>query len=58
VSYELPDLAAGYFIGNIVASLTACLGYEDGAVIFPVEGTKETKKRFYIKRDETNVHSF
>jgi hypothetical protein len=58
VSYELPDLAAGYFIGNIIAKLTAGLGYEDEAAIFPVEGTKETKKKFYIMRDETNVRSF
>ena len=49
VSYILPKLAAGYFIGNIIAKLTPSTGYEDGPIIFPIEGTKETKRNFYIK---------
>lgn len=57
VSYKLSDLATGYFIGNIIAKLTAGLGYEDVAAIFPVEGTKERERKFYIMRDETNVRS-
>lgn len=49
VSYRLPNLAAGYFIGNIIAELTPSIGHEDGPVIFPIEGTKETKRKFYIR---------
>lgn len=49
VSYEFSNLAAGYFIGNIIAELTPGLGHEDGSALFPIEGTKETKRKFYIK---------
>lgn len=60
VSYELPSLAAGYFVGNIIAALTQGLGYEDGSAIFPIEGTKETKRKLYIKAGgkETDVKRF
>ena len=60
VSYGLPSLAAGYFVGNIIAALTPGLGYEDGSAIFPIEGTKKTKTKGYIKYGgkETEVKRF
>jgi len=52
ISYRLSNLAAGYFIGNIIAKLTPNMDIEDGSVIFPIEDTKETKREFYIKARE------
>ncbi len=54
VSYNLANLAAGYFVGNMIADLTPNLGWEDGEILFPIEGTKETKRKYYIMRGDNN----
>ncbi len=58
VSYHLGDLVAGYFIGNIIAALTLSLSFEDGPVLFPIEGTKETRRKYYLKRGDGEVKAF
>lgn len=46
-SYELQHLAPTYFIGNCISTLSR--GFPDTAVDawFPVEGTKEVRRKFY-----------
>lgn len=57
-SYEIHSLSMAYFIGNIVASLSPIFTKMASDALFPLSGTKENKKKSFIKLDESEVHSF
>lgn len=52
-SYELPEVAPSYFIGNLVDSISP-LGQSDaGYAWFPVLGGKEQHRKMYLPRQAT-----
>ena len=38
------------------AALTPSLSFEDDAVLFPIRGTKERKRKYYLKQGEETVN--
>jgi len=57
-SYEIHSLSIAYFIGNIVAFLSAIFTEMASDALFPIKGTKENKRKLFIKLNETEVHPF
>jgi hypothetical protein len=56
--YELHDLAPTYFIGNIIFAVGDDVPEEVQAAWFPIEGTKETKRKAYVSLMEQGVRYF
>jgi len=57
-SYEIHSLSMAYFIGNIVAFLSPIFTEMASDALFPIEGTKENKRKSFIKLDNSEVRSF
>jgi hypothetical protein len=58
-SYELERLAPTYFIGNCISKLSRGIPNNAADAWFPIEGTKEVRRRFYVPCiDGGTVESF
>jgi len=57
-SYELRNLAPTYFIGNIVFRLSPSIPDEAQIAWFPIEGTKETRRRYCIPLTGGDIQEF
>jgi len=57
-SYDLESLAPSYFIGNLIHHLSSIDGTENSRVWFPMDNGKECKRRFFLRRGETEPIRF
>ncbi len=57
-SYELPEVAPSYFIGNLVDSISPLERSDAGYAWFPVLGGKEQHREMYLPRQATEPLSF
>lgn len=57
-SYEIQRLAPAYFVSNIVVHVSPGIPDEEILAWFPVEGGKETLRRYYVALDSQQVLQF
>ena len=57
-SYDLPDVAPSYFVGNLIDWLSSVDDPLTGYAWFPLLGGKEQYRRFYLPLNQAEPKEF